>query len=267
MIHEMTTKLVPLDLPDGDESPLERSPLTLVVAQIRHERLLDAASPTKALSIRASLGEVEGELSEHRQQVMMVVAGPGVGTAESSEGPSGWQLTSADGTSTTVIQQEFFSIETTAYTTWADFRARLAALIDGVAANLQPKIEQRVGLRYIDTISHSSVGTPADWSGLIDADLLGALGRGPLAGSVRASQQILEIEGSNGVRVNLRHGSQIAPTGPKPIYLLDLDCYVQAGRGFEAATVLAALDDLHSIALRLFQSCITPELLTELSGS
>ena len=263
----MTSKLVPLDLPEGDDSPLESSPLTLVVAQIRHERLLDAASPTKALAIRDSLGEDQGELSEHRQQVMTVVAGPGVGAAESTEGPSGWQLTSADGTSTTVIQQEFFSIETTAYSTWTDFRAQLEALIGGIEVNLQPKIEQRVGLRYIDTIKHSSVSTAADWSGLIDPDLLGAIGNGPLSGSVRASQQILEMEGSNGVRVNLRHGSQIAPAGPKPIYLLDLDCYVQAGRRFEATTVLAALDDLHSVALRLFQSCITPGLLSELSGS
>ena len=263
----MTSKLTPLDLPDVDDSQLPKPPLTLAIAQVRHERLLDAASPTKALAIRDVLGEAAGDLSEHRQQVMTLVAGPGPGTAETSEGPSGWQLATPDGTSTTVIQQEFFSYETSSYTTWANFRARLEALASGIAAELQPKVEQRIGLRYIDSITHPSVRTAADWSGLIDPALLGALGAGRLSQSVRAAQQVLEIEGPNGVRVNLRHGSQIAPSGGRPLYLLDLDCYRQAGRKFRPESILAGLDELHSVALRLFHTCITPSLLAEFGGS
>jgi uncharacterized protein (TIGR04255 family) len=263
----MTSKLSPLDLPDVDDAQLPKAPLSLVVAQVRHERLLDAASPTKALAIRDSLGADAGDLSEHRQHVMTLVAGPGASSADTAEGPSGWQLATPDGTSTTVIQQEFFSIETSAYTTWADFRALLATLTTGVATELQPKIEQRIGLRYIDSINHPRVRTAADWSGLIDPNLLGASGAGLLSRSVRAAQQVLEIEGPKGVRVNLRHGSQVAPSGGKPMYLLDLDCYLQAGREFKPNTVLGAFDDLHSVALRLFHACITPALLKEFAGS
>jgi uncharacterized protein (TIGR04255 family) len=260
----MSSKLVSLKLPEVEDKPLNNAPLTLVVAQVRHERLLDAASPAKALAIRDSLGPEAGDLSEHRQQVMTLVAGPGAGAAESSEGPSGWQLVTPDATCTTVIQQEYFSIETSAYTKWSDFRTQLEALAGAIVAELNPKIEQRIGLRYIDSIAHPSVRTAADWAGLIDPALLGAVGNGPLAKSVRAAQQILELEGSGGIRVNLRHGSQVAASGGKPVYLLDLDCYLQAGRRFNAEVLLNTYDELHTLALKLFHSCLTPDLLKEL---
>jgi uncharacterized protein (TIGR04255 family) len=243
----MSSKLVSLKLPEVEDKPLNNAPLTLVVAQVRHERLLEA-----------------GDLSEHRQQVMTLVAGPGAGAAESSEGPSGWQLVTPDATCTTVIQQEYFSIETSAYTKWSDFRTQLEALAGAIVAELNPKIEQRIGLRYIDSIAHPSVRTAADWAGLIDPALLGAVGNGPLAKSVRAAQQILELEGSGGIRVNLRHGSQVAASGGKPVYLLDLDCYLQAGRRFNAEVLLNTYDELHTLALKLFHSCLTPDLLKEL---
>ena len=260
----MTSKLVPLNLPPVDDSQLERSPLSLVIAQVRHERVLSASTPVTVLAMSEALGPEAGDLSEHHQSLTTFVAGPGSASVDSSDSQAGWQFGAPDGTRTTVIQQEFFSIETSAYGTWADFKGHLRTLTAGVAAHVNPKIAQRIGLRYIDSITSPRVQTAADWSGLIDRDLLGSLHSGVLSRSIRAAQQVLEIEGPDGIRVNLRHGSQTAAIGGKPVYLLDFDCMLQAGRAFDVESVLVSFDALHGVALRLFQACITPTLLQEL---
>jgi uncharacterized protein (TIGR04255 family) len=251
-------KLQPLILPLPDDRKLSNAPLNLVIAQVRHERQLQATSADTGLGIRSALGPLAGDLSEHRQQVMTLMAGPGNATAETAEGPAGWQLVSPEGT-TTIVQQEFFSIETAAYTTWDSFRDQLKMLTLGVEELLHPKVEQRVGLRYVNTIVNPSVRTPLDWVGRIDPHLLGAVADGPMAHSIRASQQVLEIEVGGDVRANLRHGSQVAPSGGQPAYVLDIDCYSQAGRAFDAAAVVASFEQLHQTCLQLFQACITPK--------
>lgn len=251
-------KVQPLRLPDADPSRLSEPPLTLAIAQVRHERRFEAALPATGLGIRQALGPEAGTLSESRQHVMTLMAGPGTPTAETAEGQTGWQI--ASDAATVSIQHEFFSLETAAYTTWEEFRERLSLLAEAVQKQIRPTVEQRIGLRYVNTVVHPRVSTPTGWEGLIDADLLGCLAHGPLKGSIRSSQQVLELEGPADIRTNLRHGSQVAPTGGRPTYVLDLDCYTSAGRAFRASDILATFDKLHEAALQLFQSCVTPKL-------
>jgi uncharacterized protein (TIGR04255 family) len=57
-------------------------------------------------------------------------------------------------------------------------------------------------------------------------------------------------------------------TGPdgNGAYLLDHDCYLQHGRRFDVDTILEAFEQLHILALGVFQSAITDRFYDELKG-
>jgi uncharacterized protein (TIGR04255 family) len=258
--------LEPLDLPTPSDERLDRSPLTLVVCQVRHERMAAAADPRRALEVHAHVTDWFPNVSENPVATLNVVAGPtGVKTAP-SELQRGWRFQSEDGNWTVTLQEEFFALETSAYTRWADFRARLASLTAAVADTLAPSIEQRVGLRFVDEVSEPRVGTPAGWTGLIHDAVLGPAAYPPFATAVRATQQVVELNGPNGTRVNLRHGSQPLPDGSGQVYLVDTDCFRHAGRAFDVEAIVVATDDLHTLAKQVFHATITEHLYSFLKG-
>ncbi len=56
------------------------------------------------------------------------------------------------------------SLETTSYTTWGDdFQPRLTALIEATATCVEPAIEQRLGLRYVDRIRELELTSIGAW--------------------------------------------------------------------------------------------------------
>lgn len=129
---------------------------------------------------------------------------------------------------------------------------------------MSPKIEQRLGLRFVDEIHHPAVQDPLEFRGFISDELLGPLSGGPLSESVRSTQGLIEIAGPDGISINLRHGSQ--PSDDSVLYLLDHDCFRQAGRGFDVDDILETSDHMHQLAKQVFQSVITNELYEYLKG-
>lgn len=172
----------------------------------------------------------------------------------------GWKLSSVDGDWTVTLLPEAFSIETSAYAGWPDFRKRLADLVSAVASTFGPALEQRLGLRYVDEIRHPEVTGVSGWKGWIRDELLGPLADSAFAPAIRVAQQIIEFDAGGGYRVTLRHGTSQAQGDDEWIYLLDHDCFRQAGRSFDEAGILTSADDLHRVALQVFQSAVTDRL-------
>ena len=257
----------PLQLPHPDDSLLERSPLSLVVCQVRHERLARAGDSKYALAVHELLEKDFPVVQESTGSAINLVAGPGGVQATPLEARRAWQFQSDDRTWTATLQEEFFSIETSAYSRWDEFRRRFAALTRGVDEVLKPSIEQRVGLRFVDQITEPEVETPADWRGLVEEALLGPAAYEPFAPAVSAIQQLVELVGPDDTRVNLRHGSQPLPdAGGHQLYLVDTDCYRQVGRRFQKDAVLQTIDQLHLLIKQVFQATITKELYLFLKG-
>lgn len=251
----------PLELPPPNDVPLAKSPLSLVVCQVRHDRNLAASDPKRALAVHAQVSDAYPRISEATNQTIGFVAGPGgAQVSQPAEQLKGWQFRSQDEAWTASVQPEWFSLETSAYTTWEDFRARIAALTKAVASEVGPAVEQRVGLRYVDEIKNPTVVDPRDWASWIDDALLGPILHASLGPALRSTQQVLELQAPENLGVILRHGSLALPSASQSLYLLDIDCFRQQGRPFEEDDVLGTLERLHTLALQVFQASITPKL-------
>ena len=256
----------PLALPEPSSVTLTQAPLQLVVCQVRHDRNLAVADGSRVLAIREQLGAYP-RMEEMAQQEIGIVVGP-AGPSPFSEGEPkrGWRLLSGDGAWTVALQPDFFALECTGYTSWTEFRERMSSLTAAVLTHLQPSVELRLGLRYVDRIMVPVVERPQDWNGYINEHFLGPVQDGQFGPSVTSLQQLLTLQGSEGIQVLLRHGTQLEVASGAWPYILDTDCFRGDGRRLEADSLLHGTDALHKLALQIFQAAITPQLRQLLAG-
>ncbi len=257
-----------LALPEPLTEKLDRSPLSLVVCQVRHEESIAAREPKRALRVHEAVEAAYPVLEQHSGQELTITAGPlGVQTMPVAA-QRGWKMRSEDQSWNAVVMPDFFSLETTDYDDWPDFRGRLEALMRAVASEIEPSLEQRVGLRFIDRITHPDVTTPRDWAGWIDPAFLGPIAHETVGEGVTTSQQIIQLDAGDGRSLILRHGAFRDPeAGGQATYLIDQDCFIQRGRPFDADQILEAAGSLHTLAIQVFQQAITPDLYKYLKGN
>jgi len=250
----------PLALPDPSTVTLAHAPLQLVVCQVRHDRNLAVADGGRVLAIREQLG-IYPRIEETAQQEIGLVIGPtGAQPLGGGGQQKGWRLLSEDGAWTVALLPDFFALECTGYTSWTEFRERVRGLVDAVLAHLQPTIELRLGLRYVDRISLPVIKEPRGWSGYINEHFLGPALDQQVGPALSALQQLVQLQGPDGVQVLLRHGTQLEqPSGEWP-YVLDTDCFRGDSRGLEVDSLMQSADALHKLALQVFQAAITPQL-------
>lgn len=256
-----------LQLPEPSTETLERSPLELVVCQVRHERNLAVADAKRALEVHGGLAGKYPVLDEAAGIALNIVGGPsGVSTAQDQQ--RGWNFRSSDGAWTVVLMPEFFALETRAYTDWTDFSARLDELVRLVQTALEPSLEQRLGLRFIDRIKDPVIRSPEEWKGWIDERLLGPVLHGSFGPAIKAVQQVLQLDGGDDMEVLLRHGCVLEGPADDPVwhYLLDHDCSRSGGRAFAPEAIREGAERLHTVALAVFQAAVTKKLFMHLRG-
>jgi uncharacterized protein (TIGR04255 family) len=252
---------VSLELPTPSTARLARSPLSLVVCQVRHENNPAAYDAKRAVSIRDALEATLPVLEEQANQELNIAAGQVGIQALPGEISRGWRMSSEDRTWTAVMMPSFFSLETRNYKDWEDFRARLESFVRAVAEYTQPSMQQRVGLRFIDRMSHPDVNKPQDWKRWIDSSFLGPIAHKAFGPAVEATQQILQLNAGKGRSIIVRHGCfQDQESDGQWIYSVDHDCFVQPSKAFHVDDVMANVETLHTLALQVFQAVITPAM-------
>jgi uncharacterized protein (TIGR04255 family) len=256
------------ELPPSSFGLLPRSPLELVVCQVRHEdRELNAE---QALTIHEMLGGPDGPLPRVEQvemQTATVAFAGAVSGPPTTEIAHGWHLKSEDGAWTAALLPGHFSLETTKYSHWQHFRDRLSALAAAVEEVARPTMEQRLGLRYVDRLDQPPVMSPPGWAPWIHPTLMGPLLHPQLAEHVRSVRQQIDFDLGSGRQCVLRHGTvSDAPGHVGTVYLLDFDVYRQQARRFSTGEVLRTAEDFHRQADALFQQVITPDLLSYLAS-
>ena len=256
---------MPLNLPAPDKTQLARSPLALVVCQIRFEDVLAVSEGKTMLAIHETLGGRQGPYPKSERLVgqgLNIHLDP-AGAKSSARPPEpGWRLMSRDEQWVISILPGYVALETTAYTTWdEDFRPRLANLIEATSKHIEPDTEQRLGLRYLDRIIEPSVNNPQDWEGYIAPELLGAVLHEHIGAGVTTAEQQIVLDVDDDTRCGLRHGFFADPARDQSLtYVLDFDVYREGVRSFDPGDILAAADKFSTVALQLFQVAITPRL-------
>jgi uncharacterized protein (TIGR04255 family) len=257
-----------LELPAPDLRHLVRSPLELVVCQVRHERNVAVADAKRAFAVRDGLGDKYPSDEEATGLALNITGGP-LGVSTATDQMQGWNFKSADGAWTVVLMPDFIALETRAYTDWDDFSLRLDELVRQVEEVLRPDLERRVGLRFIDRITDPRITSPTGWEGWINERLLGPILHDAFGSSIKSIQQVLQLDGGDDMEVLLRHGCLVE--GPPPDqawhYLLDHDCSRSRGRTFSSDNIMETTKRLHELALSVFQASITPKLYDHLLGN
>lgn len=260
----------PLTLPKPSTTHLASAPLELVVCQIQHDRALGASAPGRALEVRAWLSKAFGEkllIEENGQQeiAFSAVSGQPTPFPIHTEQVKGWRLRTRDGGWIAVIMPDFFALECTGYTTWTAFKTRLGALVDVALGDDEPTIEKRLGLRYVDRLTQPAAREVHEWGGRISDYLAGPILSPEFGPSVIGAQQVLQLAADNSLEVLLRHGPQRSPEGNWH-YILDTDCYRSETAELTADSVMSGAEQLHKLALQVFQSSLTPQFLKSLRG-
>lgn len=251
-----------LELPAPSMERLLHSPLELVVCQVRHERNLAVSDAKIYLQVKDKLGDTY-PFADPVSTTSLNISGNTSGDFSSTaQNETGWKLTSPDNFYTITIMPEFFTLETRAYSTWEDFSARLSEIVKIANDVYQPGMEVRLGLRFIDRIIKPQVYSPQEWKGWISDSLLGPVLDENLGPAIQNIQQVIQFDGNNNQQVILRHGIIRPENSPRASwqYLLDYDCFRAMGLPFSADSVCAGADQLHLLALSIFQASITPEL-------
>lgn len=256
-----------LDLPVPDKTPLRRSPLQLVVCQVRFEETVTVNDPRAILALHKALGGPKGKYpkSESIQfQLTQVQVGPGGPEGAQTLPPqNGRRFKSKDDLWTVTLVPSHVTLETTAYTSWeGDFQDRLSDLIDAVETHIGPTIEERIGLRYINQLTEPAADSPADWRDYVSAEMLGVILHPSIGPAITNTLSQVTMDFGEGLGCLLRHGALPDPSRPgKMNYVLDLDVFRQQPRDFDAKEVKSCADQLNDLVLRVFQQSITPTLL------
>lgn len=257
---------MPLNLPAPSTTKLPRSPLTLVAFQVRHETSPDVSDAENALTLHTEVKSEYPVLEEQVGQSLTVVPGA-AGIQTTAGAPSrGWRMRTDDGTWSAVTLPEFFSIETTRYDDWDDFRARIERFARAIHKATPISVEQRVGLRFIDQLRHPDVQAPRDWREWIAPTLLGPLSDDAVADHVLSTQHAFELGIGDGRSAAVRHGCLFDSAAKSWIYVLDYDCSIQRASRFSVDELLSVAENLHTLSLQLFQGSLTEKLLAYLGG-
>jgi uncharacterized protein (TIGR04255 family) len=252
-----------LVLAEPQRERLARSPLKLVVCQIRFPEILAVTETRVGLAVQERLGgPVAWRLESVKPPVIAFSASiggaPAAQTAELTG--SGWRLTSSDSSWTVTLMPTSVALETTKYESWEGFLAQLTALLNATDGIIQPEAEERLGLRYINRVEDPRVTSPVDWRQWIRSEVLGLLNHANLGPGTTAAQQQVVVEAGDGVNATIRQGfARDDDLGSFP-YVLDIDAYRDEIRRFDQADIRAAAVRLNRLTLGLFQSMITGDL-------
>ena len=257
-----------LRLAPPDDRQLPKSPLTLVVCQVRFEQLSAVSDPRTALALHEALGGRQGKYGKMEQiqsSSFAASVGPNAPAAVSKVGDQqGWRLTSDDGSWLVTVFPDQASLETTtAYTNWQDdFHLRIEELFQALESTMSPAARQRLGLRYIDQICDPVVRSPDEWQPYIRQEILGPILHPTLGASISASHQQIDIDAGDDLRCSLRHGFfRDAARDNALTYVLDTDVFRAGVAEYDSQSLVAEVEEFHTLVLQVFQACVTPAYL------
>ena len=262
----------PLAGPPPPEVPLTDPPLVRVIAQVRFPVI---ASLEKREFIGSFQEAIRGVYPVLRpEESRGVVLGPqGVIDARSN---TSWRFTEASGPWRVTLAPDFLALDTTRYSSRDDFMRRLEVVLQALKDHVDPKVVDRLGVRYIDRVSGEQDLT--DLPKLVRPEVAGILGS-PLAKHARhaISENVFVLPEDEG-QVTVRWGllpaqSTVDPGGLDPIdepsWILDTDAFQSFPAGTRELSVNSVVEQARGFAERIysiFRWAVTDELLRRYGG-
>lgn len=261
-----------LNLPQADHTPLESPALPLVVAQARYAGVRAEVTAEIVSAVQARLRDLLGvQLSRVAPLISTdIVIGPGVAPPPQVS-MHGMQLSAEDGQWQATVTQEWVSLETPSFRSYAeDFKPVWTALLAVVSEALSPVTVMRAGLRFVNVLKppvELAAGAPVamcSWDRWVRGSLAGPASDDWLrAGLLAYSQQML-VEVGPGMRSGVRTGP--LENEDRPAFLLDIDTFSEPQAVWADDEVVGLFEQLNGCGVALFQELVTPEMLDHLRG-
>jgi len=233
----MTAVEDPFVAPLPREVPLDHAPLVRVIAQVRFPLVVaieqrDFIAPFQE-AIRPKYPVLR---QEQTRGVLVSQAGVAAVPAQTV-----WRFGDVQSHWRVSLAPDFLALETTAYVSRSDFLARLRDITVAIDKHVEPKVVDRLGVRYIDRIVGAPVG---DIAKLVRPEIRGITGTPAASHATHTlSESMFTLDGA---RVLARWGllpagatvdpSAIEPT-TEPSWILDIDM-------FSSESVLFAVDSV-----------------------
>lgn len=251
------------------EVPLPQAPLVRVIAQVRFPVIASVEQRGFIAAFQEALRPTYPVLRPEIAQGVVF----GLQGLERASTQTIWRFNDLAGQWRVSLAPDFLALETTAYTSRSDFVTRLRTALRALHTHVEPKLVDRLGLRYIDRVELSPT---EDITRLVRHEVSGILAT-PLAPYTHQalSVSLFALPEEDHAQLQARWG-KIPPQGSidlealepvdKPSWILDLDMFSEAPRPFDPE---ALVDDVQRYAERLyavFRWAVTEEFLRRYGG-
>jgi uncharacterized protein (TIGR04255 family) len=221
----MTAIEDPLVAPLPGEVPLDHAPLVRVIAQVRFPLVVAIEQRDFIAPFQEAIRPKYPVLRQEQTRGVLVSQ---VGVAP-VPAQTAWRFGDVESHWRVSLAPDFLALETTAYTSRSDFLVRLREVVVALDKHVEPKVVDRLGVRYIDRI----VGRPVDdIAKLVRAEIRGITGTPAASHAVHTlSESMFTLDSA---RILARWGclpagatvdpSAIEPTN-EPSWILDIDMF------------------------------------------
>lgn len=264
----MSTFASPLVGPPPDEVPLSLAPLVRVVAQLRFPLI---ASVERREFIAPFQEAIRRDYPVLRQeQNRGLVIGPqGVRQAPSN---TAWRFHDAKDAWTVTLASDFVALESRNYTSRDDFVSRIRSITQALADHIDPKVVDRLGVRYIDRISGESL---KDLPKLIRPEVTGILATTLAEHALHSISENVFVLPDNSGQVTARWG-RLPPRGTvdpgaveaieEASWLLDIDTFQAETRPLDVDTLVEQARSFAERIYTIFRWVVTDEFLRRYGG-
>ena len=273
----MSTRFNPFLDKAPEEIPLPDSPLVRVIAQVQFSNQLGLVERPTISAIQKALGQDFPALDEQNLQTFLfdLTAGEGGGQIKPQSSPQlQWRFSHPDTGFVLQINSTSVTLETTRYTSRADFFEKFRGCLEAVHRESPLSSVIRLGVRYLDRVPDSRCG---DIHALLSEeyrDLTGFAFDVPILADMRDFLvQITPEDGMLHARTGfIPKGATVDPSVLMPLdersWVLDLDLFRQAPPMIPFQPGVIA-DAASAFALRIytvFRWLVNPEFLRTFGG-
>lgn len=256
----------PLIAPPPVEVPLQNAPLVRVITQVRFPAILAIEQRDFVAPFQEALRVTYPVLrQEQTQGVLVSPAG-----VTSVKAQTAWRFADVEGHWRVSLTSEFLALETTKYTSRADFLTRLRTVVVALDEHVEPKLIDRLGVRYIDRITGAAVD---DISKLVLSEVRGITGTPVASHAAHAlAETMFELDDARMVARwgLLPPGTTVDPAAIEPApdksWILDLDMFSARPIPFAVDRIV---DDAKRYAERIytfFRWVVTDDFLRRYGG-
>lgn len=264
----VTANETPLTGPPPAEVPLSDASLVRVIAQVRFPLVAsvekrDFIAPFQE-TIRAEYPVLRPE--ESRSVVL------GQQGAMETRANTVWRFRDASGAWRVTLASDFLALETGRYTSRDDFLDRLKRVLEALVAHVDPKVMDRLGVRFIDRVVGDNL---SDLPQLVRPEVCGVLST-PLASHVRHSiSEAVFVLPDNVGQVMTRWGlvparGTVDPAAVDPIdepsWLLDVDAFQAQTRELDVEVAVQQARGFAERIYSVFRWAVTDEFLRRYGG-